>query len=241
MRSRLFPALALLPALAFLAIVALSACDKSKSEPSKPAAGGTASPPSSAADLGLPAARSTEDERPIQLTDERLDKYMAYRREYNVIVKKLIEDMEKVSKAVDAKTSELGKSATALAGAAKVGETHDAAVKALRGKYGFNEEEDRRLWDAVGAVLGAKTAESPAMQESIKMFRDMQAKGGEEKKSADEFFKNMEASEKEGLEEARKNYGAQCVEVLSKHLKELNELQEESFKTVLGVGAATPK
>jgi hypothetical protein len=86
----------------------------------------------------------------------------------------------------------------------------------------------------VGDVLAAKSMENPALEQTLKTFQDMQAKGGEEKKIADEYFKGLEDTEKEGLEDARKEYGAQCVDILTKHVKELFALQMEGFKTILG-------
>ena len=228
--------LALVLSLALALPFAVSSCDKPRNAPSKPGPGGPLSslPGAPAALSDEAGAEESAGEGPIQLTEERLQKYIAYRKELQPVTRKLVEDIGKLSKAVDGKSTDLGKATTGVFGAARIGEGHDAAVQALQRKYGFTESQDKRLWDAIGTVLSARAAENPLMQDSMKSFREAQAKGGEEKAAADEFFKSMEENEKASLEEARKEYGVQCVDILLKHTKELFELQAQELKAVMG-------
>lgn len=227
-------------AVAIFGLAGLSACNKAQPPASAPPPDGTKStsnvPAADPGALGVASEEEATGEGPISLTEERYQKYVTYRKEFFALTGKLLTDVGSLSKTVDGKITGLGKTAAAVAGTARIGEKHDSELKALRAKYGFSEAEDDRLWSAVGDVLAAKTAENPALEQTLKSFRDMQAKGGEEKKVADEYFNDLEASEKEGLEKARQEYGPQCVEILCKHAKELHSLQMEGFQTILGSG-----
>jgi hypothetical protein len=72
------------------------------------------------------------------------------------------------------------------------------------------------------------------MEESLKSLREMEAKGGEEKKAADEILKNYEDQEKQGIAAARTRYGDECVDVLSKRVKELGQLQLDIMNQLAG-------
>jgi hypothetical protein len=173
-----------------------------------------------------------EDSKPIELTNARLDQYVAFRKEFNRHYAGWFKDVTNLGKSVDAKSTDITKAFTAATGAAAIGEKHAKELSALRSKHGFTEDEDERLWSAISDVVAAKVLDNPMMADSFKSFREMQAKGGEEKKMADELLKGMEDQEKEGLAEARKKYGDACVDLLSKRAKELGQLQTDLMKEI---------
>ncbi len=147
-------------------------------------------------------------------------------------------DITELSKRVDEQSNQLTKGVAAVHGVTQVLEKQENALRALRKKHGFEEREDERLWEAIEEVVRAKAMENPVLEPQVKVFREMQVKGGEEKKSADEFFKSLESEEKETLAKARERYGAECVDLLSKHVKELHALQMDGLQQM--TGAFTP-
>jgi prophage DNA circulation protein len=225
------------PKLALLLLVlgAFPACGKSGSQGSRPGKDGEEATDGSAAGENGGGGSSGESSRgpAIALTEKRLQAYIAYRKEFQGVWKGFMEEWQKLAKTVDEKSNQLTKAASALHGLTRISEKQDTILKALRKKHGFDEETDNRLWDAIGEVVAAKPIENPALEPSLKMFREMQAKGGEDKKAADEFFANLESTQKEGLEKAKEQYGAECVDILLKHVKELNELQMESLQKMM--------
>jgi hypothetical protein len=205
-------------------IILLHACGKSPSETSTSAPSG--------GDGTAAGAGESSGMVPIPLTEKRFLAYVAYRKELHGLWRGFAEDMAKFAKTVDAKSGGAEQMATAVQGM-RLSEKHDVLIKTLRKKHGFEEEEDNRLWDAMTEVASAKVIESPAMEPSLEMFRKAQEKGGEEKKAADEFFASLEASEKEGLQRVRDRCGAECVDVLAKHVKEIHDLQLDAAQQMM--------
>ena len=122
------------------------------------------------------------------------------------------------------------------------GEQHEKELAALRAKHGFSEEEDDQLWSAINDVVAAKPLDNPMMGgEGLKMYRDMQARGGDEKKAADEILKGFEEQEKQGLAAAREKYGAAGVDLLAKRSAELSQLQADLMKQMMGQMQEPPK
>ncbi|HZN60455.1 MAG TPA: hypothetical protein VFD71_20455 [Planctomycetota bacterium] len=185
----------------------------------------------SSADEGSSGSSSAVKAPP--LTEKRLQAYIAYRKELHLAQKNFFADWTKVAKSASESTTDVGKAITATTGYTKVGQKQEAIVAALRKKHGFGEEEDDRLWNAASAVVSAKAFDNPALDPSLKMYREMQAKGGEEKKAADEFFKSLEESQQEGLKQARDEYGAETVDLLSRHTEELRAIQMDAAQKVL--------
>lgn len=180
------------------------------------------------------ASSSGEDAKPIALTDARLDKYIAFRKELNQSYARWHQGTVEVAKAVDSKSTDVGKGLAAVAGVTQLGQKYEKEITALRSKHGFTEQEDDRLWSAITEVTGAKVLDNPMMGDGFKMYRDMQAKGGEAKKAADEILKGFEDQEKEGLAAAREKYGDACVDLLSKRSRELSQLQADMMKELTG-------
>lgn len=163
----------------------------------------------------------------LELTEKRLQAYIAYRKEFNIVTRTLIAELANLGAKANEKSTDLTKSIAAVQGMGQIGEQHDRTLKALRKKYGFEEQEDERIFSAISDVVAAKPMENPALESQIKTYREMQSKANsaEEKQVADDFFKGMQATEKEDLEKAREQYGAECVDLLSRHIKELYALQ----------------
>jgi len=181
------------------------------------------------------------DAEPIQLTDARLDKYIAYRKELARSYAQWSKGAVELAKSVDSRSTDIGKGLTAAAGALKLGERYEKELTALRAKHGFTEAEDDRLWSAVSDVLAAKVLDNPGMEDGLKAYREMQARGGEEKKAADEILKGFEDQEKQGLAEARTKYGDACVAILSKRSRELGQLQLDFVKLIAGQQEPEPR
>lgn len=189
---------------------------------------------SGSADDSSSSPSSEDDAKPLALTDARLDKYIAFRKEYNQLYGRHQKDIVEVAKAADSKTTDALKGITVVSGAMRLGEKYEKELAALRAKHGFAEAEDDRLWSAVSDVISAKASDSPMLADSLKAYREMQARGGEEKKSADEFLKGLEDEEKKGLTEARRKYGDACVDVLSRRARELGQFQMDSIREMTG-------
>jgi hypothetical protein len=209
-----------------LAILTLNAC--TRSDAPSPSGGGDSGPGPE------PGESAGGDPKPIALTDARLDQYLAYRREYSKNYAAWVKDYVGLAKSVDSKSNDFSKGLTGVAGLQRLGEKQEKELKALRARYGFNESEDDRLMAAITEVLAAKVADNPAMGDSLRSFREMQLKGGEEKKVADEMLKNLEDQERQALAEARKNHGAECVDLLSRRSRDLHQFQLEFWKTMTG-------
>ena len=209
-----------------LAVLFLHACGKSDSGSSGSEPAGNDAPSGGTGDDGSPGTAHAP------LTDKRFQAYVAYRKELHGLWRGFAEDMSKFAKTVDAKSGGVEDMAAAMQGI-RMSEKHDTLIKALRKKHGFEDEEDNRIWDAMSEVASAKAIENPSMEPSLEMYRKMQEKGGEEKKAADEFFATLQASEKEGLDRARERCGAQCVEVLVKHVKEIQDLQLDAVQQMM--------
>lgn len=173
-------------------------------------------------------------EGPHPLTEQRLQAYIVYKKDVHGVIKQYMQEMAKVAKQVDGKSNQLTKTVAAVQGMFPLQEKQEVALQATRKKYGFEENEDNRLWEAIADVVAAKAIELLAVEASAKMYRDLQANGGDQKKAGDEFFQNLEATEKEGMEKARAKYGAVYVDVLSKHVKELHALQMDATQAVTG-------
>ncbi len=212
--------------LLLLALAGLHSCDKSGRQDS------------STGNEGDEAAGESPARATVPLTEKRLEAYIAYRKELHGLMKVYLEDVGKLEKRVDEKSNQLTKTIAAGQGVAQILEKQDIAVKTLHKKHGFDEGEDEKLWAAVGDVVAAKAIESPMLEAQVKMFREMQVKGGEEKKNGDEFFKTLETAEKEGLAKAREQYGVEWVDILSKHVKELHALQMDAIQQM--TAASTP-
>ena len=75
---------------------------------------------------------------------------------------------------------------------------------------------------------------TPLLGDTAKVYRDLQLKGGEEKKAADEMLKALADQEKEALAAARAAYGDACVDVISKRVKELGQFQLDLMKELTG-------
>jgi hypothetical protein len=216
----------------FLAVAILTSSSCTRSAPSSESgSGGDERGSGSAEDSGTAA---DEDAKPIVLTDARLDKYLAFRKEFNRYYAGWIKDAGDVAKSVDSKSTEFSKAISAVVSSGRLGEKYEKELRTLRAKHGFTEDEDDRLWSAITEVVAAKVLDNPFMEDSFKSFREMQAKGGEEKKAADELLKNLEDQEKQGLAEARKKYGDACVDVLSKRVKDLGQFQVDSMNEFAG-------
>jgi len=214
-----------------LAFLLLHACSKSDSGTTDSAPSGNDAPSGGTGDGGSPGAVHTP------LTEKRFQAYVAYRKELHGFWRGFAEDMAKFAKTVDAKSGGGGDMAAAMQGI-RLSEKHDTLIKALRKKHGFEDEEDSRLWDVMSEVASAKAIENPSMEPSLEMYRKKQEKGGEEKKAAEEFFAILAASEKEGLDRARERCGAECVEVLVRHVKEIQDLQLDAVQQMMMPHAA---
>ena len=213
-----------------VALLLASSCDRSAPSAQSTGGAGAGRPKSeNASDAG-----GDQDAKPIALTDARLDKYLAFRREYNLIYAGWAKDAADLGKSVDSKGSDLSKGITAVRGAQQIGEKNQKEVDALRAKHGFAEEEDDRLWSAISEIVAAKATDNPLMADSLKSFREMQARGGDDKKAADELMQHLEDQEKQGLAEARSKYGAPCVDLLSKRSRELAQFQADSIRVMNG-------
>jgi hypothetical protein len=163
----------------------------------------------------------------MPLTDERLDRYLKYRKDLRKINARWQKDLVDFAKSIDSKSTDASKGLTVARGSMALGEKREAEIKALYEKHGFTEQEDERLSSAIDEVVTARASENPLMAGAIKTYRDMQAAGGEQKKAADEMLKGLEDQEKEGLARARERYGDAWVEVLSRRLKEISQLRVE--------------
>jgi|SoiMethySBSTD1v2_1073268.scaffolds.fasta_scaffold123015_4 hypothetical protein len=208
-------------------IIVLDACGKTDSDGAQ-----STSPGDAAGSGGSGDTSSSSGGVSIPLTEKRFQAYVAYRKELHGLTRAFAEDMAKFAKTVDAKSGGAEQIATAVQGMRKT-EKHDALIQALRKKYGFAEDEDSRLWDAMSEVASAKVIENPSVEPSLERYRKMQEKGGEEKKAADDYFASLEAAEKEGLERARERCGTECVEVLVKHVKEIHDLQLDAVQQMM--------
>jgi hypothetical protein len=171
---------------------------------------------------------------PIALTDERLDKYLAYQKEVRESYARWHKEMVGLAKTIDAKSTDISKGWTAVMGSARLGEKQEKEMRALREKHGFTEDEDSRLSSAISDVVAATPLENPFMGDALKSYRDMQAAGGEQGKVAAEALKSFEDQEKEGLARARKEYGDACVDVLSRRVKDLHKFQVEAVSALSG-------
>lgn len=215
-------------ALLLFVLSTLNACGRSGSQSSGTGEGGGGADPSAAESGG-----GSSGEGPIRLTEKRLQEYIAYKKESNGLMKGFYEEMGKLAQTVDSKSSDATKAVAAMRGVSSISAKQEAAFTALRKKHGFTEDEDNRLWDAINEVVAAKSIENPALEPSFKIYRDMQARGGEEKKAADEFFAELESTQKEGLAKATEQYGAECVDILAKHVEELRALQMDALQQML--------
>lgn len=212
-----------------ISVLATSAC--TRSSPSSESGGeGENAAVEGGVDTGDGEAQEGGEAAPIALTDARLDKYLVFRKEFNQRYAAYMKGAVGLAKSVDSKSTDISKAYTAATGAARLGQQFEKTLEDLRAKHGFTQDEDDRLWSAIGDVVAARPMENPALAEGLKSYREMQAKGGEEKKVADEMLKSFEDQEKEGLAEAKKRYGDACVEVLSKRVKELSEFQMSFIK-----------
>jgi hypothetical protein len=209
-----------------LAVLLLHACSKSDS-------GNSESTPSDDAPSGGIGDGGSSDAAHTPLTEKRFQAYVAYRKELHGLWRGFAEDMAKFAKTVDAKSGGGVEDMAAAMQGMRMSEKHDTLIKALRRKHGFADEEDNRIWDVMSEVASAKAIENPSLEPSLQMYRKMQEKGGEEKKAADEFFASLQASEKEGLDRARERCGAGCVEVLVKHVKEIQDLQLDAVQQMM--------
>ena len=218
-------------ALSFVVLLLLHACSKSDSGTSDATSGGGDAASAVTGEGGSSGGTS------VPLTEKRFQAYIAYRKELHGLWRGFAEDMAEFAKSVDTKSAGAEDMAAAVQ-SMRLAERHDALIKALRKKHGFGDEEDTRLWDAMNEVASAKVIENPSLEPSLEMYRKMREKGGEEKKAADEFFASLEASEKEGLDRARERCGAECVEVLVKHVKEIQDLQLDAMQQMIAPHAA---
>ena len=211
---------------AFLALALLAPVSCSRSGPTTGSGGGG----DAAGEGAATEAGGAGEAKPIALTDARLDKYLAFRKEWNRSYAGFLKESGQLADSVNSKSTDISKAFTALSGTQRVGEKYQKELSALRAKHGFREEEDNRLASAISDVVAAKVLDNPLLGDTAKVYRDLQAKGGEEKKAADEILKNMEDQEKEALAAARKEYGDACVDVLSKRVKELGQFQMDLAK-----------
>jgi hypothetical protein len=214
-------------ALLLLVLPVLHACGRSGSQGSGTGEGG------GNADASAVESGGSSGGGPIRLTEKRLQEYIAYKKESNGLTKGFYEEMGKLAQTVDQKSSDAAKAVAAMRGVNSISAKQEAAFTALRKKHGFSEDEDNRLSDAINDVVSATAIENPALEPSFKMYRDMQARGGEEKKAADQFFAELESEQKEGLAKAKEQYGAECVDILSKHAEELRALQTDALQQMM--------
>jgi hypothetical protein len=208
-----------------VAMLAPSSCSRSAPESGGGGAGQGA---------GAAGDASGGEAAPIALTDARLDKYLAFRKEWNPVYARWLKESGELARTVDSKSTDLSKAFTAVAGSQRLGEKYARELDTLRARHGFTEDEDSRLSAAIEAVVAARVLDNPLLADTVKVYREMQAKGGEEKKAADEILKSMEDQEKQALAEARATYGDACVDVLSKRVKEVGQLQIDLWKEVTG-------
>jgi hypothetical protein len=172
--------------------------------------------------------------QPLSLDDARFQKYVAYREEFFKLSGNWVGDFQDLAKKTDGQKPGVLNTLRTVKDVDAIQTKRDNELKALRAKHGFTEQEDTRLWDAALAVAGAKVSDNPAFADSQKQYRDMQAKGGEEKKDADDMLQQLADTEKKGLDEASEKYGAQAVDVISRHTKEVHELLTEWGKAMSG-------
>jgi hypothetical protein len=177
-------------------------------------------------------------QKPLSLDEARFQKYVVYRKELHARMGSWTSEVIQFGKKIESGKTDIGKAVTAVSGAQKIAERRDTEMKALLAKHGFTEEEDQRLWDAVGNVLAARFRDNPAFAESMKGFEAARARGGEEKANVDALLKELEANETKELAEAREKYGPQCVDTLSRHVKELQNLQMDAIQTISESGKA---
>ena len=220
----------------FLSFAMAALCSCGRSGPASDPAGAGGDPRAAAtndhgAAAGDASAGATDGEaKPIALTDARLDQYLAYRKEWNRMYAVYMKETGELAKAVDSKSTDISKTFTVLTGTQRLGQKYEKELNALRAKYGFTEDEDNRLSSAIMEVVNARVLENPLLGDTVKSYRDLQAKGGEEKKAADEMLKGLADQEKQALAAARATYGDACVDVLSKRVKDLAQFQMDLMK-----------
>jgi hypothetical protein len=217
----------------FVLLPALAACGGSapSQAPASPAA---ALPAPQQAPAAAPAA---DPNAPLSLTDDRLQTYIAYRHELHATALAYLQDMGKAGKHADQSSTDAGKTLTVFQDMEAAGQKHKAEIDALHTKYGFSDAEDKRIWGAVTAVAAA-SPDNPMMQKASHMFEQMEKQGGPAKKAADDYFAKMAADQKKGMDEATEKYGADAVAVLSRHTKELYDLQMDALHATFGKGAS---
>jgi len=209
-------------------LMALSCKQKEADTPPLPER--TATPtaaPTPKAPAGPPVA-----EGPLNLDEARYQKWAAFRKEMNAVIKKGM--AENVQTHAGKKDDTVVDAVSNLHGLGKGLQAMSGEIDALRSKYGFTDEEDKRIWNAVAAVSSARLSENPMMSATIESMKKMAASKGPGQEGAAKFLKEQEEREAQQLADAKKRYGDGAVAVLSAHQKELQQMQMDAVGAVFG-------
>lgn len=165
--------------------------------------------------------KKTDEEKPaFKLDDARLTKFMEFQNELQKIHQQALERIKEKSKSGD-----LG----ALA-ALNEPEKAKAEVKALQEKYGFSDEEQQWINDAIVDVTVGTAAGMPGLDEMKKQLAAEIAKGGPAGGEAAKALEEFEATAEKNLDDAKAKYGADTVAVIQKRADEITKFRTKLLK-----------
>jgi hypothetical protein len=210
-------------------------------EPSAPVTASSPQPTPKASAAMSPAARapmaaSAPSEGPLSLDEARFQKWVEFRKEFNVAVQK---GMSITLQAGSQKPDQTAaKTVTDIRAMGQATQEMTTAINSLRSKFGFPEPEDSRIWKAAMEVAGAKASEGPLMAPTMEMMRKMAKEPGPAQANAEKFLKEQTERSAKEMADAKAKYGDAAIDVLAAHVAQLNEMQKEAIGAAFGRNAA---
>jgi hypothetical protein len=225
-------------------LAALGACLVLACSCSKPAAEPPAATP--AAKAAQPGARSPEaapaaatEPKTVEITDELVNKYIAYQKENLRLV---AEFSEETTRNLESAKGDTAKMLNQIAINDKLGKELDEKLKAARASLGLGEEEFDMVKDAAETVALGRLMYKQAGGDALlaKMEADskkqIEALPADQRAAAETEMAKVTQGIKDQRDAAdvRKKYGDKAADVLLKYADTLADLRMEGLKTLGG-------
>jgi hypothetical protein len=215
-----------------------SACGHHAAEPPAASSAANAGQPA-AAPAAAPAPASAAEPAKVEISDDLVNKYIAYQKENIRLVAQFSEESRKN---LESAKGDAAKMLDQIAINDKLGKELNEKLKAARTSAGLSEDAFEMVKDAAQAVALGRLAYRQAGGDAFlsKMEADtkkqVEALPAEQRAAAEAEMAKLTQGIKDQRDavEVRRKYGDQAADVLLKHADALADLQMEGLKTLGG-------
>ncbi len=218
--------------LILVACVALGSGCQKKAEPSA-----TSSPAPQPAATAQPAAASVPAAAPkkVEITEDLVQKYMAYQKENFALVAKYVEDTRKN---LDSAKGDTAKTLQQVGLNAKLSKDLDDTLKAKRASLGLGDEEFNTVKDAAEEVAAGRLlynqmgGDAQVAKMTAEQKKQLAALPEAQRQAAEASLASVAKSltDVRDAVEVRQKYGDKAADVLLKHADELAQQHLEALK-----------